>query len=337
MRLRSLVLPIFLFLTVGLNAQKRDPIVRLDPELDKIVPRGAKVEKLAGNFQSNEGPVWVRDGGYLIFSDTPANVIDKWNPVDGKVSVFLEHPSKNDTPQTNTQGGSSVAGSNGTTLDRQGRLVYVSVGDHAIVRVEKDGQRTVLASEYDGKPLSRPNDLVYKSDGALYFTDPGRRDTPDIPTVYLLKDGKLQIATREVSYPNGLAFAPGEKSMYINNTIKMTISRFEVQPDDTVRNGQLVIDENADGAHAYPDHGFPDGMKVDQKGNIYCTGPGGLWIVSPQGKHLGTILFDENNVEPKPGIGVSNLTFGDADGKTLYLTVRTALYRIRLNISGIRP
>ena len=337
MRLRSLGLIVFAFLTAGVHAQQRDPIVRLDPELDKIVPPGAKVEKLAGGFQSNEGPVWDRKGGYLLFSDTPANVIDKWNPVDGKVSVFLDHPSKNDSLQPNVQGGSSVAGSNGTTMDRQGRLVYVSVGDHAIVRIEKDGQRTVLASEYDGKPFSRPNDLVYKSDGALYFTDPGRRDTPDIPTVYLLKDGKLQIGTRDVSYPNGLAFAPGEKQMYINNTMKSTIMRYDVQPDDTVANGKLIINENEDNEHAYPDHGFPDGMKVDQKGNIYCTGPGGLWIISPQGKHLGTILFDENNVEPRPGIGVSNLTFGDADGKALYLTARTALYRVRLSIPGIRP
>jgi gluconolactonase len=285
--------------------------------------------------------VWDRKGGYLLFSDTPANVIDKWNPVDRKISVFLNQPSSGNAVQTNGSSGtataSSIPGSNGITLDRQGRVVYVSVGDHAIVRLEKDGRRTVLASQYDGKPLSVPNDLVYKSDGALYFTDPGVRDSPDIPTVYLLKGGKLRIATRDVSFPNGLAFAPGEKYLYVNNTLKSTITRFDLRPDDTLSNARLIIDENADGAHAYPDHGYPDGMKVDQKGNIYCTGPGGLWIVSPQGKHLGTILFDENNVEPKRGIGVSNLAFGDADGKTLYLTARTALYRVRLKIPGIRP
>ena len=322
------------FLTAGARAQDQDRVVRLDPSMDKIVPPGTKVEKLAGNFQSNEGPVWVRNGGYLLFSDTPANVIDRWDRSDGKVSVFLNQPAKGPGGSSPTSG---LPGSNGITLDRQGRVVYVSVGDRAIVRLEKDGRRTVLASQFDGKPLSVPNDLVYKSDGALYFTDPGVRDTADIPSVYLLRDGKLQIATRDVSFPNGLAFAPGEKYLYVNNTLKSTITRFEVQRDDTVTNGQLIIDENADGEHAYPDHGYPDGMRVDQKGNIYCTGPGGLWIISAQGKHLGTILFDENNVAPKRGMGVSNLTFGDADGKTLYLTARTALYRIRLSIPGIRP
>ncbi|MGH9560504.1 MAG: SMP-30/gluconolactonase/LRE family protein, partial [Terracidiphilus sp.] len=185
--------------------------------------------------------------------------------------------------------------------------------------------------------LSRPNDLVYKSDGTLYFTDPGRRQSADIPSVYMLRGGKLGVATREVSYPNGLAFSPGEKYLYVNDTLKMLIMRFDVKPDGSLANGQLLLDENADHEHAYPDHGFPDGMKTDQKGNIYCTGPGGLWIISPEGKHLGTILFAENDVDPKPAIGVSNLTFGDADGKTLYLTARTALYRVRLKIAGIRP
>src|SRR5579872_5016865 len=167
MMLRSFMLSLLIIFTLNGHAQDRGPIVRLDPTLDNIVPPGAQVEKLAGDFRSNEGPVWAREGGYLLFSDTPANVIDKWDPATKKVSVFLDHPSKGD----------AVSGSNGITLDRQGRVVYVAVGDQAIVRLEKDGTRTVLASQYEGKPFSRPNDLVYKSNGSLYFTDPGRRDS----------------------------------------------------------------------------------------------------------------------------------------------------------------
>lgn len=324
MRKLSIVfLSIIAALATAAQAQERSPIVRLDPALDAIVPLDAKVEKLADNFRSNECPVWVRKGGYLLFrdsgyppSDIP-NTILKWSPGDGKVSIFLKDM-------------------NCVTLDRQGRGVYITGGaDRQIVRVENDGRRTVLATEFEGKRLTALNDLVYKSDGALYVTNP--EPERDNPSVYLLRGGKLQLVIKDMPHPNGLAFSPGEKYLYVNDTFAMTIRRFDVQPDDTLSNARLVIDENADKAHPYPDHGFPDGMKVDQKGNIYCGGPGGLWIISPEGKHLGTILFSENNVDPRPAIGVGNLAFGDADGKALYLTVRTALYRIRLKIPGIRP
>jgi gluconolactonase len=198
--------------------------------------------------------------------------------------------------------------------------------------LEADGRRTVLADRYDGKRLNSPNDLVYKSDGSLYFTDPpaGLRGMDKDPRkelsfngVYLLKNGKLQLLNQDMPLPNGIAFSPDEKFLYVNDSIKQTITRFDVQPDDTITNRKLFIDMSSDKAP-----GAPDGMKLDEKGNVYCTGPGGFWIISPEGKHLGTVLTSE---------GPANLAFGDADGKTLYLTARTGLYRIRLKIAGMRP
>jgi gluconolactonase len=327
-----------LLAAVKLQAQGADEVVRLDPALDDIVSADVKVERLAGDFGFLEGPVWVRKGGYLLFSDIPANVINKWTP-DGKVSVFLK-PSgftgtdPSDVGMLNNNGREAVTliGSNAVTLDRRGRVVFCEHGDRAIARIEKNGKRTVLADRYDGKRLNSPNDLVYKSDGALYFTDPpaGLRKGDDDPKkelpfdgVYLLNRGKLQLLDKTFKRPNGLAFAPGEKYFYVNDTARKLIMRFEVQPDDTIANGQVFIDMTPDKAP-----GAPDGMKVDRKGNVYCTGPGGFWIMSPEGKHLGTVKTPELP---------ANLAFGDADGKTLYLTARTGLYRIHLKIPGIRP
>ena len=322
------------------QAQNGGEIVRLDPALDAIVPAGAHLEKLAGNFGFLEGPVWVHHGneGYLLFSDIPANVIDKWSP-DGKVSVFLEKSGFTGTDASDvgmeiTNGFKTVTliGSNAITLDREGRIVFCQHGNRAIVRLEENGQRTVLASRYEGKRLNSPNDLVYKSDGSLYFTDPpaglrgGDKDPKkELPFdgVYRLADGKLQLLSKDFTRPNGLAFSPGEKYLYVDDTAKKTITRFEMQPDGGVANGQVIIDMTADTAP-----GAPDGMKVDREGNIYCTGPGGIWIISPEGKHLGTIKVPEIP---------ANLAWGDSDGRTLYIMARTGLYRIRLNVPGIRP
>lgn len=328
----------FLLVALQVHAQGANEVVRLDPALDEIISVDTIVEKLAGDFGFVEGPVWVRQGGYLLFSDIPANAINKWTS-DGKVSVFLKpsgftgsDPSDVGSQNNNGQAVVTLIGSNGVTLDRQGRVVFCAHGDRDVVRIEKDGKRTVLADRFEGKRLNSPNDLVFKSDGALYFTDPtaGLRKRDEDPKkelpfngVYLLKDGRLQVLEKTFATPNGIAFSPGEKYLYVNDTTRKLIMRYEVRPDDTIANGKVFIDMSADKAA-----GVPDGMKVDQKGNVYCTGPGGSWIMSPEGKHLGTVKMPELP---------ANLAWGDSDGKTLYLTARTGLYRIRLKIAGIRP
>jgi gluconolactonase len=303
----------------SLSAQQNNPIVKLDPRLDEIVPAGAKLEKLGDGFVFLEGPVWVRNGGYLLFSNMPERFIAKWTP-DGKITKFLDlEPFAKNADFSDAESYLS----NGLTIDGQGRLVYVSQIEKAVFRIEKDGSRTVLADKYDGKPFGRPNDLVYKSNGALYFTDNGRGNTALPNSVYLLKDGKLQVITTELNSPNGIAISPDEKILYVNDISRRTVWRFDIQPDDTVTNRRLFVDMSSNKAP-----GGPDGMKVDKKGNVYDSGPGGLWILTPEGKHLGTILTPDR---------VSNLAFGDADGKTLYITLHEALYRIRLNIEGVRP
>ena len=323
----------------GFRRKDSSDVVRLDPEADAIVPVGARAQQLAEGYAFLEGPVWVRKGGYLLFSDIPANVIDK-RTSDGKISVFIKpsgytgsDPSQAGRTIDNGKATVNLIGSNAVTVDRQGRIVFCAQGDRSVVRIEKEGKRTVLADRFEGKRLNSPNDLVYKSDRALYFTDPPAGlpkgdDDPkkEIPFdgVFLLKDGKLQVLDKSFLRPNGLAFAPGEKIFYVNDSFKKTIMRFEVRPDDTLANGQVFIDMNGDDRP-----GVPDGMKVDTKGNVYCTGPGGVWIISPEGKHLATIKTPER---------ITNLAFGNADGKMLYLTGRTGeLFGINLKVAGIRP
>jgi gluconolactonase len=332
-------LPLVILFGCIAQAQDWNFVARLNPALDDIVGSDAKVEKLAESFGFLEGPVWVRKGAYLLFSDIPANLIYKFNPSDGKVSVFLPYSGFTGTDSSNAgmqlnngKGTVTLLGSNAVTIDPQGRIVYCAHGDRQVVRLESDGKRTVLASQYEGKRLNSPNDLIFKSDGALYFTDPpaGLRDGDKDPKkelpfngVYLFKGGQLRLLYKDMALPNGIAFTPDEKYLYVNDSVKKTILRFEVKPDDTLGEPQLVIDMTSDKAP-----GGPDGMKVDQKGNIYCTGPGGFWIISPEGKHLGSVLTTELP---------ANLAFGGADGKTLYLTARTGLYRIHLKIPGILP
>jgi len=323
-----------------LAAQSGGEIIRLDPALGDIVPADARVEKVVDGFGFLEGPVWVRDGktGFLLFSDIPANVINKWSP-DGKVSVFLEKSGftgadASDVGYKLNNGHADVTliGSNGITLDRQGRIVYCQHGNGAVERLEKDGKRTVLANKYEGKRLNSPNDLVYKSDGSLYFTDPpfGFRNTDQDPKkelpfegIYRLAGGKLQLLNKDFKAPNGIAFSPYEKYLYINDSATKTFWRFEVKSDGTIAAGKLFFDMSSS-----KDAGVPDGIKVDQQGHIYGVGPGGVWILTPEGIHLGTIKVPETP---------ANLAWGDSDGKTLYITAVTGLYGIHLNIPGVRP
>jgi gluconolactonase len=310
------------------EAETGGKIIRLDAGLDEIVSPEAKAEQLATGFKSPEGPVWIRRGGYLLFSDLVENVIRKWNPADGKVSIFLDHSGFTGDDPSKVLDGKGRVGSNGITLDRQGRIVFCARGDRQVVRLEKDGKRTVLASRYDGKRFNSPNDLVYRSDGALYFTDPSPfkvYPAKEIPFngIYLLKDGKLQLLKKDHEYPNGLAFTPDEKYLYVANTRQNTVVRYDVRPDGTLGDGHVFVDMS--GA---PGSGHPDGLKVDRKGNVYSRGPGGIWVLSSEGKHLGTIVPPEE---------VRNFAFGDADGKALYLATLTGLSRIRLKSAGILP
>ena len=304
-------------------------VVRLDPAIDAIVPPNPKIYKLAEGFMFTEGPVWVRDGGYLLFSDPNNNTIYKYTP-DGQLSVFREKSGYR---------GADIAeygqpGSNGLTLDREGRLTINEHGNHRVSRLEKNGALTVLADRYQGKRLNSPNDLVYRSDGTLYFTDPPfglpkfhddpRRELP-FTGVFSLRNGMLRLISTDLTGPNGIAFSPDEKYLYVTNwdVKKKVVMRYEANADGTLSNGTVFFDmTSAPGEEAL------DGLKVDQQGNLYVSGPGGLWIISPEGTHLGTIKG------PKLP---HNMAWGDEDGKTLYLTAESALYRIRLNIPGIRP
>ncbi|HWB99206.1 MAG TPA: SMP-30/gluconolactonase/LRE family protein [Bryobacteraceae bacterium] len=310
-------------------AQGTGHIAKVAPALDQIVSSNAKIDKLGGGFGFVEGPVWIH-AGYLLFSDIPNNVIRKWMP-DGKLSVFREHSGFSGSAAP----GGGLIGSNGLTLDKQGRLILCEHGNRRVELLDmKTGKVTVLADRYQGKRLNSPNDAVVKSDGSIYFTDPpyglAKEDADPqkelkFNGVYRLSQGKLQLLYQDLSRPNGIAFSPDEKYLYVGNSdaAKKMWTRFEVQADGTIANGKLFFDVTRETAD-----GLPDGLKVDSKGNVYCSGPGGVWIFSPAGKHLGTI---------QPPEVPANVAFGDADGKTLYMTARTGLYRVRLNVAGTRP
>jgi len=309
-------------------AQQKSGVVKLDPALDEIVPTDAKLEPLLTDEQFHEGPIWVpaASGGYLLFSNIEKGMMHKWSDTGG-ASIYLKYPGSSD--QNITTDTPTLYGSNGMTLDSQHRVVFCAPNLRAILRLEKDGKVTVLADRYEGKRLTEPNDIVYKSDGSLYFTDmlpPGEENERKVelpPAVFMLRKGSLEPVARELERPNGLAFSPDDKYLYVNDSHDKTMWRFDVQANGTLANGRILVNMSSDLAP-----GVPDGMKVDKKGYIYDSGPGGVWFLSPEGKHLGTLLT--------PSV-VSNLAFGEPDGKTLFITLHTGLYRIRLKIPGIHP
>ena len=331
-------------------AERPFEIVRVDASLDAIVSPDAKLELLGQGFGLTEGPVWVPEarGGYLLFSDLISNVIYKWTP-PGVVSVFLEKAgySGDDLNNAGTQtrrGRMAVLliGPNGATLDRQGRLVFCASPDRTVVRLEADGKRTLLAEKYEGKRFNGPNDLVIRSDGALYFTDSdfglrGSRSSPlkELPFngVYLVKNGKTTLLVDDQAlggFPNGITLSPDEKSLYLSAGFTR-MWRYEVQADGTLGAGKVFFEGG---------EGIVDGMKTDRQGNLYSTGgagPGAVRISSPEGKHLGTLHLPVSAREPRQQICATNVAFGDADAKSLYITACEAIYRIRVNIPGVRP
>lgn len=317
-------------------------IERLDPAIDAIVPADAKLQQVATGCTWTEGPVWIH-AGYLLFADITSNSIRKVT-ADGAAGIFMQ-PSgyKGSVPY-----GGPEPGSNGMTLDKQGRLTVAGHAQRDVWRLESlepKAKVTMLADSYEGKKLNSPNDLVYKSDGSLYFTDPpyGLRTQGDtdpekqleVNGVYRIPGAlqrvagappdraKLQLIIKDLPRPNGIAFSPDEKYLYVSDSGKRIWMRYTVQPDGSVTDGKLLADASADTRI-----GGPDGIKVDRSGNIYGAGPGGVWILSPEGKHLGTIDMPER---------MSNVAWGGADARTLYITASTSVYRITLKIPGVRP
>ena len=305
-------------------------VLRLDPALDRLIAPGARVEKLAGNLQRAEGPVWIKSGGYLLFSDL--NEIKKWTP-GSSVSILRSRIFSGSTPA-----GVRV-GTNGLAVDGEGRLVGVEPGNRRVSRLAPSGEMTtVLADRYIGKRLNSPNDLVIKRSGDVYFTDPpyfaGQPVPPTSPEfrqelefngVYRVTNaGKLELLVRDLGFPNGLAFSPSEQKLYVaDSRPRKRWMVYDVKGDGTLAPGKVFMDISTDTTEA-----VPDGMKVDTLGNLYATGPGGVLVISPEGKHLGTIQIPEI---------AANSAWGDADGKTLYVTARTGLYRIKLNVAGVKP
>lgn len=317
---------------------------KLDPAIDQIVPANLVVEKVASGFNKwTEGPVWTRSN-MLLFAEIPGNSIIQWAP--GQSAKIFIHPSGY-TGSEPFKGGEP--GSNGMTLDARGRLTVAGHARRNVWRLESlspDAPVTVLADTFEGKALNSPNDLAYRKDGSLYFTDPpyglptqsdqdpGKR--LQVNGVYRVlgardqKPGaapdhtKIQLLIKDLPRPNGIAFSPDEKILYVANSgPKRFWMRYDLKPDGTPTNGTVLYDASSEKAN-----GAPDGLKVDQKGNMYSSGPGGVWIFSPAGKHIGTIRTPER---------AGNVAWGDADGKTLYVTASTSIYKIRLNIAGVKP
>ena len=305
-------------------------IYTIDEKLNSIITPGTKVEKIADGFSFTEGPVWHPDG-YLLFSDPNTNTIYRYNPKNHNVTVYMSHSGYTGADI----GEYGQPGSNGLVIDKEGRLIIDQHGNRRVIRIEKKGPVTVLADEIDGKRFNSPNDVVLKSDGSVYFTDPpyglpnffnDARKELDYSGVFMIKDGKVSVVSKDLGGPNGLAFSPDEKYFYVTNwDIRdihhtKTLWRYEVNADGTLKNGKILFDWNIT-----EDDEALDGMKVDKNGNLYVSAPGGLWILSAEGRLLGKIVTPE-----RP----ANMAWGDEDGKTLYMTAHSSLYKIRLNTGG---
>ena len=291
------------------------PIEQAARELERIVTLDRDVEQLGtgygGEMGPAEGPVWCREGGYLLFSDISNDRRLKWTPGLG-VTVYQESTNR----------------ANGLTRDRQGRLIACEHESRRVTRVEPDGSITVIANSYRGWRLNRPNDAVVRSDGSIFFTDPATFDVEselDLFGVYRVTPdlSRINLLVRDFVLPNGLAFSPDESVLYISDSRRGHIRAFDVEPNGTLALATDRVFCELDGEGP----GVPDGMKVDVEGNVYCTGPGGIWIIDASGKLLGRILTG-----PEPP---SNVAWGEDNWKTLFYTTRHSLGRIRLKIGGV--
>ncbi len=291
------------------------PIERATDDLDRIAPPGSDVEVLGSHFGGErgpaEGPLWIREGGYLLFSDISNDRRMRWDPEDG-FSVDKQGVNRH----------------NGLTRDRQGRLLACEHDARRVTRVEADGSITVVANDYRGWRLNRPNDVVVRSDGSIFFTDPDTFQVDselDLFGVYKVTPdlSRINLLVRDFVLPNGLAFSPDESVLYVADSRRGHVRAFDVEPHGRLALATdrvlAVLDRDGPGA--------PDGMKVDVEGNVYCTGPGGIYVIEPSGRILGRILTGD---EPP-----SNVAWGGGDWKTLYYTTRHSLGRIRLNVPGV--
>jgi gluconolactonase len=285
--------------------------------LRELVAEDAEVERLATGFTFTEGPIWNAEGQYLLFSDMPGNVRRRWSEEDGVEEVMK--PSNK---------------CNGMTYDTHGNLLVCEHVTSSLVREHPDGTRETIASHYRGKELNSPNDVIVKSDGSIYFSDPSYGRMPgfgeerekqlDFQGVYRIAPdgGEPQLLVDDFEQPNGLCFSPDESLLYINDTPRAHIRVFDVQQDGTIANGRMFFEGIGSGVI---EEGIPDGMKCDERGNIWVTGPGGIWVISPDGEHLGVIEVPENT---------GNLTWGGRDWKQLYIPSSTSLYRIETKVAG---
>lgn len=317
---------------------------RLEAAFDDIIDVSSPVDLLADGYGFTEGPVWMPRMHALLFSDVPGNVVHVYDPRLGKASVYMLNAGFTG-PDPWRWGGMSnngrdrsdprfeefpMLGPDGLAVDAQGRLILTTFAGRSIVRMERNGARTVLAERYRGQRFNGTNDVVVKRDGAIYFTDTfgglrKRADDPrkEIPinAVYRWKDGKLDQLVTDMDNTNGLAFSPDETLLYVNASRDNYVRVYDVNQDGTLANGRMFAD-----LRGHAEKGVTDGMKVDTRGNVYVTGPGGIWVITPSGRHIGTIRVPERPI---------NLAFGDDDRKSLYITAHSVLYRTRVKIPGL--
>src|SRR5882724_11548822 len=280
------------------------------PKFWDLFIQGATLEKIATGFGFTEGPVWDPRGRFLYVSDEEKNKLSRVY-LDGRVESVLE-----------------IGDPDGSTLDAQGHLITTASVLRAIIQVDPDGKYKVLADKFEGKKFNSPNDIILGPDGALYFTDPtldlvkGEKQELPFQGVFRLgADGSVRLMTKDLAQPNGLAFSPDGKRLYIDDTKLREIRVYDVAANMELRNGRIFAKEEGRG-------GVPDGIRVDVKGNVYCTGPGGVWVWDPEGNHLGTVMMPEST---------ANFNWGDADYSTIYFSARTSIYRLKTKIRGFVP